>query len=323
MKKTFAVLMLATMVFAVGCGNEASTNNKNLSTVSKTATANANTQNLSLESQKIQEGLDLFDLGDYNGAINFLDEISALNLVTVDEYNLRGEYFLKVGRYHFDIMQNEKGKELLDLAIQDYDSAIQIDPDDVDSHINRGNAYCKQGEYDTAIPDYDKAIELAPNNVDAYIARGEAYDLSLQDKKDLAIQDLNKAIQLNPNYFKAYIARSNFYLSSQQYDLALENANKAVELNSEAPEVYNQRGCVYLNLKQYDSAIKDHNKALELDPKNFSAYIDLGHVYFALKQYEQAIEELNKGIEIYPLLNAVNLRRHCDYLIHKRDAENK
>ena len=37
-------------------------------------------------------------------------------------------------------------------------------------------------------------------------------------------------------------------------------------------------------------------------------------IYFDMKQYEQAIAELNKAIEIYPELNAVNLRRHCDYL---------
>ena len=43
--------------------------------------------------------------------------------------------------------------------------------------------------------------------------------------------------------------------------------------------------------------------------------------YFDMQEYERAIEALNKCIEIYPELNAVNLRRHCDYLIHKQKAE--
>ena len=96
--------------------------------------------------------------------------------------------------------------------------------------------------------------------------------------------------------------------------MALEDANKAVALNPKNPDVYNNRGLIYNNLKQYDSALKDYSKALELDPKNFSAYKGRGSVYFSLQQYERAIEELNKAIEIYPELNAVNLRRHCDYL---------
>ncbi len=124
---------------------------------------------------------------------------------------------------------------------------------------------------------------------------------------NLAIQDYNSAIELNPNNFKAYMARSIIYLNIGQNTLALEDANKAVALNPKNPDVYN-------NLKQYDSALKDYSKALELDPKNFSAYKGRGSVYFSLQQYERAIEELNKAIEIYPELNAVNLRRHCDYL---------
>ncbi|MBR0288441.1 MAG: tetratricopeptide repeat protein [Selenomonadaceae bacterium] len=273
--------------------------------------------NLSFEAQKIREGLNLFDSSDYKGAISLLDEISALKLNTASEYNLRGEYLVKIGEYHFDTMNYDKGKELFDLAIRDYDSAIKLAPNDVDSYINRGNFYCKHGEQDLAIKDYDKVLELAPNNVDAYIGRGNAYT----NAANLAQRDLNKAIELNPNDFRAYMARSIIYLKIGQNNLALEDANKAVELNPNNSEVYNNRGLVYHNLKQYDSALQDYNKALELAPKNFKAYKGRGMVYFDMQEYARAIEELNKCIEIYPELNAVNLRRHCDYMLHKTKAE--
>ena len=272
---------------------------------------------LSFEAQKIREGLNLFNSADYKGAISLLDEISALNLNTPAEYNLRGEYLVKIGEYHLDTMNYDKGKELFDLAIRDYNSAIKLAPNDVDSYINRGNFYCKHGKQDLAIKDYDKVLELDPNNVDAYIGRGNAY----VNTGHLAQRDLNKAIELNPNDFKAYMARSIVYLNIGQNNLALEDANKAVELNPNNFEVYNNRGLVYHNLKQYDSALRDYNKALELDPKNFSAYKGRGMIYFEMQEYERAIAELNKCIEIYPELNAVNLRRHCDYLMHKTKAE--
>lgn len=173
-KKIFVLMsfIVSMMIFVIGCGNE---------TAAK-----------SFEAQKIREGINLFNSSDYKGVIGLLDEISALKLNTAGEYNLRGEYLVKIGEYHFDTMNYDKGKELFDLAIRDYDSAIKIAPNDVDSYINRGNFYCKHG------------------------------------KQDLAIE---------------------------------------------------------------------------------------------LQEYERAIEELNKCIEIYPKLNAVNLRRHCDYLLHKTKAE--
>ena len=307
-KKIFVRVMMllfivSMMIFVVGCDNETA--------------ANGNAVEKSFEAQKIREGLNLFDAADYKGAIGLLDEISALKLDTAAEYNLRGEYLVKIGEYHFDIMNYDKGKELFDLAIRDYDSAIKLAPNDVESYINRGNFYCKHGKQDLAIKDYDKALELDPNNVDAYIGRGNAYG----NTGHLAQRDLNKAIELNPNDFRAYMARSIIYLNIGQNNLALEDANKAVELNPQNPEVYNNRGLIYHNLKQYDSALQDCNKALELDPKNFSEYKGRGMIYFEMQEYERAIEELNKCIEIYPELNAVNLRRHCDYMLHKTKAE--
>ena len=297
------LFIVSMMIFVVGCDNETAANSK--------------VPEKSFEARKIREGLDLFNSLDYKGAIELCDEISALKLNTVAEYNLRGEYLVKVGEYYYDIMNYDKGKELFDLAIRDYDSAIQLAPNDVDSYINRGNFYCKHGNQDLAIKDYDKVLELDSNNVEAYIGRGNAYT----NTGHLAQRDLIKAIELNPNNFKAYMARSIIYLKIGQNNLALEDANKAVELNPDNPAVYNNRGLLYNNLKQYDSALQDYNKALELDPKNFSAYKGRAMIYCEMQEYERAIEELNKCIEIYPELNAVNLRRHCDYLIHQRNQE--
>ena len=50
----------------------------------------------------------------------------------------------------------------LDAAIQDYDKAIELDPQYAKAYNNRGNARYDQGDLDAAIQDYTKAIELNP-----------------------------------------------------------------------------------------------------------------------------------------------------------------
>lgn len=60
------------------------------------------------------------------------------------------------------------------LAIQDYDQAIQLQPDDSESFYNRGNAYVRLGRYQRAIRDYDQATKLEPLNSRAFYARGQA-----------------------------------------------------------------------------------------------------------------------------------------------------
>jgi tetratricopeptide (TPR) repeat protein len=62
---------------------------------------------------------------------------------------------------------------------------------------NRGLAYDNKKEYDRAIQDYDQAIKLNPNNAHAFNNRGLAY--ANKGDNDRAIQDYDQAIKLNPN----------------------------------------------------------------------------------------------------------------------------
>ncbi|MCX7833208.1 MAG: tetratricopeptide repeat protein [Ignavibacteria bacterium] len=47
---------------------------------------------------------------------------------------------------------------------------------DAEFYYNRGIAYRYKGDYDRAIQDYNKAIEINPNDADAYYYRGLAYE---------------------------------------------------------------------------------------------------------------------------------------------------
>ena len=70
-----------------------------------------------------------------------------------------------------------------------------------------GVLYGSKGEYDLAIKDFNRAIELNPNNFFAYNNRGNAYD-KIEDF-DRAIEDFNAAIKLKSDYAKAYNNRGN------------------------------------------------------------------------------------------------------------------
>ena len=57
-----------------------------------------------------------------------------------------------------------------ELAIADYDAALEIDPNFATAYSNRGAVYYRQGEYELAIADFDAALEHdLPSNL-AFIA---------------------------------------------------------------------------------------------------------------------------------------------------------
>ncbi len=84
-----------------------------------------------------------------------------------------------------------------DAAIECYDKAIEIDPNDADVWNNKGLALNSLGKYDEAITSYDKAIEIDPNDADVWNNKGLA--LNSLGKYDEAITSYDKAIEIDPN----------------------------------------------------------------------------------------------------------------------------
>ena len=65
---------------------------------------------------------------------------------------------------------------------------------------SRGLSYLKKGEYGRAIQDFDRAIELDPNYADAYFERG--YAKLKQGDTEGSNADIDKARKINPNVGK-------------------------------------------------------------------------------------------------------------------------
>jgi tetratricopeptide (TPR) repeat protein len=65
-------------------------------------------------------------------------------------------------------------------------------------YTRRGNEYAYKGQYDRAIQDFDQAIRLDPQNVVAFYDRGIAY--GAKGQRDRAIQDFDQAIRLDPQF---------------------------------------------------------------------------------------------------------------------------
>ncbi|WP_072924754.1 tetratricopeptide repeat-containing S1 family peptidase [Microcystis aeruginosa] len=185
-----------------------------------------------------------------------------------------------------------------DLALSDYSKAIDINPNLAKAYYNRGNLYKDLQKYDLALADYDKAIELNRNYAMAYYNRGNLYS-DLQ-KYDLALSDYSKAIDINPNYAKAYNNRGLLYDNQKKYDLALSDYSKAIDINPNYAEAYNNRGVLYDDLQKYELALSDFSKAIDINPNLAEAYYNRGLLYIDLQKYELALADWNKAIKINP-----------------------
>jgi tetratricopeptide (TPR) repeat protein len=255
-------------------------------------------------------------------AIEYLNEAIRLKPDYAEAYGNRGIAYVKLGQYQRAIQDydtairlkpddaiavavyNNRGLAYAELgqyqrAIQDYDTAIRLKPDyAMAAYYNRGDAYANLGQHQRAIQDYDTAIRLKLNDAKVYNNRGFAYAGLGQYQR--AIQDFDTAIRLKPDYAEAYNNRGFVYDDLGQYQRAIQNYDIAIRLKPDYAEAYNNRGNAYNDLGQYQRAIQDFDTAIRLKPDDAMAYYNRGNAYVKLGQYQRAIQDYDTAIRLKP-----------------------
>jgi Flp pilus assembly protein TadD len=114
------------------------------------------------------------------------------------------------------------------------------------THNDRGIKYSEKGQYDLALSEFNKALEIFPSSAETYNNRGITY--SKKGDLDRAIADFTKALKLNPDSAKAHYNRGITYAIRGQIDLALLDLKKCLELDPTNAAAYDSRGSVFVGL---------------------------------------------------------------------------
>ncbi|MXV83064.1 tetratricopeptide repeat protein, partial [Candidatus Poribacteria bacterium] len=154
------------------------------------------------------------------------------------------------------ITYKDMGK--IDLAMKDYNKAIELDPEFPEVYNNLGIIYDEKGEHDCAIKNYSKAIELKSYYVSAYNNRGRAY--RVKGNIELAIEDFKTAIIGESDFAEAYYNLCETYLFKGDLECAYTDLTKLAILLS-SPYACFARGIIGLCQQQWKQAIADFTVA--------------------------------------------------------------
>ncbi|MCS7296897.1 MAG: tetratricopeptide repeat protein [Bacteroidia bacterium] len=185
------------------------------------------------------------------------------------------------------------GKFGMDKARLLLSKAKTKDPNNTAILRGLGDLWLQEGVVELAIDNYQKAVSIEPANAENHFKLGQAYARA-KSYRDAA-EAFRKAVEIDPSFAPAYRELGEIYFLAQKYQQAKENYQKYVALRPELPARVRYATFLYLS-KDYKSAIEEIRSVLK-DTFSLTLQRLLGYSLIEDGQYENGLKELAQYFE--------------------------
>jgi len=220
------------------------------------------------------------NLGDLEAAERYLNEAIALDPHHAAAYDNRGVLRVQLGR--------------VPAAIEDFEQATRLAPDNINSQRNLARALSKAGR--TAIEPLAVIARLKPNDPQAHFELAAA--LAACGRAAQAISEYQQVLRLNPTSAETYVNLSQLHSGSGSFEEAARCARKALELKPAFAEAYLNLGSALAKRGESSAAIAALHEAQRLKPELPEIYNNLGIALAEELRFEEAIGQYGRAIAL-------------------------
>jgi TolB-like protein/class 3 adenylate cyclase/tetratricopeptide (TPR) repeat protein len=159
----------------------------------------------------------------------------------------------------------ESPEEIVSKHLEAAQKAVEIDPNDGETHLVLGTANIYRGKREQALAEFAKAEALAPNNADILVLIAWNIPGMGEGESQRAVRLADRAVALNPHYPDWYNQALYYaYFYGEQFEKS-KNCTKLVK-NPFAPD-YAYLAISYAYLGRAEEAKAAATEAAKLDPK--------------------------------------------------------
>ncbi|HEY3129665.1 MAG TPA: tetratricopeptide repeat protein [Acidobacteriota bacterium] len=214
---------------------------------------------------------------------------------------LRGRYFW-----------NKRSVEGFAQAIENFQRAIEIDPNYAMAYAGLGESYLFSGDFTKARENIGKALCLDDALAEAHTALGFYLYAHPWDYQG-AEKAFQRALALNPNYATAHHWHAYTLATLGRLDQATLEIKRAKELDPLSLIINTDVGEILYFARRYDEAEAQLQKVLSMDANFSVAHYVLGHIYLQKRKYQEAIGEYKKAIKLSPSTPSLYPLLACAY----------
>ena len=196
-----------------------------------------------------------------------------------------------------------QGKTLIELhhyeeALTILEKAIQIQPNNPEVLVARGEAKSKLQKYEEALQSFEEALKFKRDNSQAWYGRGIV--LTDLNRYEEALTSLNNAVKIQPDYHQAWCKMAILLSQLEQETAAIYSLDQAIKIKPDYAETWYVRGVVLNKFYHHKEALEALEKTVELQPAKVEAWIERGLTLAKLKQYEKALDSFYNALIIKP-----------------------
>mmetsp|Transcript_90623 Transcript_90623/g.245678 ORF Transcript_90623/g.245678 Transcript_90623/m.245678 type:complete len:436 (-) Transcript_90623:301-1608(-) len=161
-----------------------------------------------------------------------------------------------------------------------------------------GKVFAVQEDYKSAIDVYTEALEFSPENAELLTTLGILY---LRERDNMkAFEYLGNALTHDPKNAKTILAAGSIIQDHSDMDVALVKYRVAAVQTPNSAQLWNNVGMCFFGKTKYVAAIACLKRALYLDPFEWIISYNLGLVHLSTGQYASAFHFFSASINLKP-----------------------
>ncbi len=207
----------------------------------------------------------------------------------------------------------------VDVEIDEFSKAIELDPNLADAFVNLGAAYMEKHDYGAAIAPCKHALELSPDLAAAHqllgfalLAQGYAIE-AIPHLEKVGAQDALAIAQLETGRLTEAVANFNVALAKRPSDpdllyylghasglLSKSAIDTLIAQFPDSARAHQALAENYFALRQMPQAEKEYLEAIRLRPELPNLHLELDQVYANSAQWPKAEEEFRAETKLQP-----------------------
>ncbi len=186
----------------------------------------------------------------------------------------------------------------LDEALDAYNEVTHLHPNDVVPKNGRAEVLKAMGRLDEALDAYNEVAHLHPEDVFAKTGRAEV--LKAMGSLDEALDAYNEVAHLHPNDVVPKTGRAEVLKAMGRLDEALDAYNEVTHLHPNDVVPKNGRAEVLKTMGRLDEALDAYNEVAHLHPEDVFAKNGRAEVLKAMGRLDEALDAYNEVAHLHP-----------------------